>query len=75
MTTMEDLDQVCTPVLKHTGQRLLIRHPIFEGGFRDERGPGKKGIVQDAENGRRYLITGKPCDIDTCHCDAWAEEI
>lgn len=64
-----------TPVLEGTGQRLLINDPIYSEGFHHGRGPGEYGVITDPANGKKYLITGKPCDIETCHCDAWAVEI
>ena len=70
-----DESDVCTPVLETSGERLLIRHPRFSDDFDHRRGPGNKGVVTDLETGKHYRITGKPCDIPTCHCDAWAYEI
>ena len=64
-----------TPVLKATGVRLRIENPIFEEGFRDVRDLGKKGIISDPKTGKRYVIRGKSCDIPSCQCDAWADEL
>ena len=66
---------VYTPVLKNTGVRLRIENPIFEDGFRDGRGLGKKGILTDPKTGKRFLISGKTCDLPKCQCDAWAVEL
>lgn len=66
---------IYTPVLKATGMRLRIKHPIFEVGFRPGRGLGKKGIIHDPVTGKRYIISGKSCSLPKCQCDAWAVEI
>jgi hypothetical protein len=66
---------IYTPVLKATGERFRIEYPIYEEGFRDERGLGKKGVIRDPATGKRYEITGKACSLPHCQCDAWAVEI
>ena len=66
---------VCTPVLWWSGERLRIENPEYGDNFDHTRGPGPKGIVTDPRSGQRYVLFGKPCDIDTCQCDAWAVEI
>lgn len=65
---------VFTPVLRATGERLQIENPLFEEGFRHGLGLRKKGIVQDPQTGKRYVISGKSCGLK-CQCDAWAVEI
>ena len=66
---------IYTPVLKATGERLRIEYPIFEEGFRDERGLKQKGVIRDPKTGKRYVIRGKSCNLSHCQCDAWATEI
>jgi len=68
-------EPIYTPVLKTTGVRLRIENPIFEEGFRQGRGLGEKGVISDPKTGKRYLISGKECDLPTCKCDAWAVEL
>lgn len=65
---------IFTPVLRATGERLRIEHPIFEVGYRHGTGLGRKGIVYDPKTGKRYMISGRACGLQ-CQCDAWAVEI
>jgi hypothetical protein len=65
-----------TPVLKSTYQRMTIANPVFSDGFRDDRIVRTlKGIVTDADTGKRYKIYGKACNIPGCACDAFAVEL
>ena len=72
---MNDTADVYTPVLRTSGVRLMIRNPVYEDGFKQGRGLGTKGVIRDPETGKRYLISGKACDLENCLCDAWAVDL
>lgn len=63
-------DQLFTPILKSTGQRVVMR-------IKDRiafHGKGYRGIVFDELSGRRYKIYGRDCGLD-CYCDATAVQV
>ena len=66
---------IYTPVVRATGVRIRIENPVYEDGFHHGRGLGNKGVLSDPDTGKRYFISGKPCDIPNCQCDAWADEL
>lgn len=65
-----------TPVLKSTGVRFTIENYELEPDFDDRRiARALKGILTDADTGKRYKIYGKSCSLSHCACDAWAVEL
>ena len=65
---------VFTPVLKKTGKR--IKMALSEEDDRKiGRGEPWTAEVTDLNTSKRYKAWEKSCGIDTCMCDAYAEQI
>ena len=63
--------ELFTPVLKTTGERLIMR---VKGLDQIQWGRGYHGIVKDELTGKQYKVYGKACGLN-CYCDAYAVEV
>lgn len=63
-----------TPIIAGTGNRPTM-HLSDKDYAKITRGMGYKGIVTNLDDGKRYRVYGRPCNLPTCFCDATARLI